>query len=143
MTALKNETGDSSLLTQEPTGYVSFAPDTEKPAPIIDADRRQAQSANLTVSARIGSITRACQGKTWCITGAIGPYLVIQTKKSHGNIRLISADAYQRRDCYPLVLPVFAGTYITPIIDADATQITVKPRRSTQPEIIIAAEMGI
>jgi hypothetical protein len=37
----KNDTGESHLLTQDPTGYVRFALKVEKTAPIIDADARQ------------------------------------------------------------------------------------------------------
>lgn len=47
MTVLKNETGVSSLLTQDPTGYVSFAPIYDKSTPIIDADTRQIAAVRI------------------------------------------------------------------------------------------------
>lgn len=43
----KNETGESRLQTQDPTGYVRFAPKVEKTAPIIDADATQAGAVGI------------------------------------------------------------------------------------------------
>lgn len=47
MTVLKNETGESSLLTQDPAGYVRFAPIYDKSTPIIDADATQAATVEI------------------------------------------------------------------------------------------------
>lgn len=49
MTVLKNETGASSLSTQDPTGYVRFAPHCDIPAPIIDADTTQAAAVEIAL----------------------------------------------------------------------------------------------
>ena len=107
--------------------------------PIIDADRLQAQAAaDLLVGKRIGQIDRTTEGKSWHIIGTVGSYLKIQTRD---NIRLISADDYQRCDRYKSRIPVRRYPHAMPIIDADGIQATRSANhRTTQPDIIVARE---
>jgi len=141
----KNETGESHLLTQDPTGYVRFALKVEKTAPIIDADRQQAQAAvELQVGKQIGQINRRAEGKSWHIIGKVGSYLKIQTKNSAGTTRLIRADDYLRPDRYRSQIAVYKYPTETPIIDVDARQIAVVcPTAQEIPSESNARELGI
>jgi len=106
--------------------------------PIIDADRLQAQAAaDLLVGKRIGQIDRTTEGKSWHIIGTVGSYLKIQTRD---NIRLISADDYQRCDRYKSRIPVKRYPDAMPIIDADAEQAKRTDIRARAQEAVIIAE---
>lgn len=144
-TKIPDEYASSMTDANQPleTGKEVLIFEQQKCMPIIDADARNQQSNDFRVGKRVGDISRMSEGKTWHIIGSIGPYLKIRTSNKNGstNIRLISADAYRRKDCYPSRLMVYRLPTTTPIIDADDCQVARSAVRSRpQLEIIVSRE---